>query len=229
MIGFYAAGAMGLGGSGGDPHWSSVASLLHFDGTDGSTTFTDQTGKTWTVNGNTQIDTDQYKFGGASGLFDGVDDDLSHASHTDFGVGTGDFTWEAWVRRQNGNCVIFDNRSSGADTASIVCFIAFDGLISYYDTTTKSGVGPAGFVPLSAWTHVAWCRHSGTIRMFVSGVQVFSGSKITHMGAERPMLIGRDVVGGADFSGHIDDVRITNGVARYTTGFTPPNAAFPDL
>lgn len=30
------------------------------------------------------------------------------------------------------------------------------------------------------------------------------------------------------FRGWLDDYRITKGVARYTAGFTPPTAAFPD-
>lgn len=217
----------GGGGGSSDPYWASVVSLLHFDGADGSTVFTDQTGKVWTRNGNTQIDTDQYKFGGASGLFDGVDDDLTYAAHADFGFGTGDFTWEAQVRRQNGDCVIFDNRGSGADTASIVCFIDSSGRLNYYDTSTKTG-SSASLVTVSTWAHVAWCRGSGVIRMFANGVQVFSGSNSVNMGTPKPMRIGRDVVNGADYSGHIDEVRITKGVCRYLTDFTPPAAAFPN-
>lgn len=45
--------------------------LLHYNGADGSTTFTDSetTPKTITPHGSVQIDTTQFKFGGASGLF----------------------------------------------------------------------------------------------------------------------------------------------------------------
>src|SRR5262245_47256258 len=50
--------------------------LLHFNGTDASTTITDDnsggSAHTWTAAGNAQIDTADYKFGAASGLFDGT-------------------------------------------------------------------------------------------------------------------------------------------------------------
>lgn len=211
---------------GGDPYWANVVSLLHFDGADGSTTFTDQTGKTWAANGNAQIDAAQAKFGAASLLLDGVDDDTSHAGHADFGFGTGDFTWECFVRRANGTCVIFDNRTSGADTASITTFIDLSGNLCFYRTATVTGSGAT--VPATTWTHVAWCRSSGTLRMFIGGIMVSATSMTSDMGSSRPMRIGRDVVGNADYSGHIDEVRITKGVARYAAAFTPPTAPFPD-
>jgi hypothetical protein len=49
--------------------------LLHMNGADAPTVFTDSSlsGNTVTVAGNAQIDTAQSKFGGASGLFDGND------------------------------------------------------------------------------------------------------------------------------------------------------------
>jgi len=68
--------------------------LLHMDGADGSTTFTDEAGHTVTANGNAQIDTAQNVFGGASGLFDGSSGYLTVPDSEDWNFGTGDFTFD---------------------------------------------------------------------------------------------------------------------------------------
>lgn len=58
--------------------------LLHSDGIDGSTNFTDVMGHAIFANGNAQIDTAQFKFGGASALFDGAGDGISVADSADW-------------------------------------------------------------------------------------------------------------------------------------------------
>lgn len=63
--------------------------LLHMDGTDESTTFTEEDcpgdgAYTMTAIGTAQIDTAQSKFGGASGLFDGDSDGLDTGDTSDF-------------------------------------------------------------------------------------------------------------------------------------------------
>ncbi|MGE3429317.1 MAG: phage tail protein, partial [Hyphomicrobiaceae bacterium] len=80
----------GIIGAGEDEYWNNVIALLHMDGTNGSTTFTDQKGHTFTATGNAQISTAQSKFGGASALFDGTGDLVSSADHADWALGAGD-------------------------------------------------------------------------------------------------------------------------------------------
>ena len=85
-----------------------------------------------------------------------------------------------------------------------------------------------GTVSASTWTHIAVVRSGSTITLYkngtASGTQT-SGQAFTTAGLLR---IGGGIVGnGNDFNGYIDDLRITKGIARYTTTFTPPTSAFP--
>lgn len=216
-------------GGGSDPHFDKVSLLLHMDGVDGSTTFTDSsaTPKVATVNGNAKISTAQSKFGGSSAFFDGSDDDLTYASVADFGFGLGDWTWEAFVLRQNSDCALFDNRVSDLDTASLVAYVSDTGYLSWYDGSAK--ISTTNLIAASEWVHVAYCRKDGLLSMFVGGALTRSDPKTSDMGSARPMRIGRDVANNADFMGYLAEVRITRGVARYTANFTPPAARLPDI
>ena len=87
-----------MGVASGDPYFANVVALLHFDGADGSTTFTDVKGHTFTAAGNAQIDTAQSLFGGASLLLDGSGDYIWAADSADWDFGTADFAVELWGR-----------------------------------------------------------------------------------------------------------------------------------
>jgi hypothetical protein len=66
------------------------------------------------------------------------------------------------------------------------------------------------------------------MRLFVDGVQdgsvasngATSASPTIHIGAMNAVINSSAM--------YVDEIRFTNGVARYTTSFTPPTAAFPD-
>jgi hypothetical protein len=71
-------------------------SLLHFEGVDASTTITDENpNNTWTVTGNAQIDTAQFKFGTSSLLFDGTGDYIT-TTNTNWNVNR--FEASCWFR-----------------------------------------------------------------------------------------------------------------------------------
>lgn len=214
----------------GDPSFSSVVVLLHFDGADGSTTLTDSSSKnkTFTAAGNAQLDTAQFKFGTASGLFDGTGDQWTTTSTmADFAFGSADYAIEAWIR----------TTASGASYKVCSNFQLFqntftlgmrsDGLVEYAiaGSVVKTS---ASAVNDGSWHHIAVTRSGTTLRMFVDGV--LQGSTVTNSITMVSGTTFRVGSGNSDeyWNGWIDDLRVTNGVARYTATFSPPTEAFPN-
>lgn len=227
---------IGGGGGGGDPYWGNVVSLLHFDGSDGSAVFTDQKGAIWTPSGDAQIDTAQSKFGGASGLFDGSGDFITRSVPGGFNIGTGEFTIEAWVRLSDtGDRTIHSQWSTtSSSNRGLVATISTTSMALYWSTNGAALAGSfTRTISLStgAWYHVAFCRVGSTLRGFINGVQQGADMAMSAsvFNSNRDLFIGRqDGSSLYDFAGHIDDYRLTVGVGRYSSNFTPPAAAFPN-
>jgi hypothetical protein len=97
-----------------------------------------------------------------------------------------------------------------------------------YGTTQTNNPTLTGTIPLvpNRWYHILVSRQYPTIYYFVNGVSVGSGSYIGGVNqGSLPLFIGarRTNTGSIDayFTGYISNIRITNGVALYTTNFTP--------
>ncbi len=188
---------------------------------DGFETITDRVGKTATVNGDAKLSTAQYKFGVSSLALDGSSDYITYTSSTDFEFGTGDFCIEAFLYPTATSTyrTIFDLRSSTGDTGGIILGLS-DINALYFFFNGNYRIGPVGSVPTNAWTHISLARSAGVTRAFVNGVQVGSNYADSNSYAARPIRIGADPNGNFAFTGYFDDVRITKGVARYTSNFT---------
>ena len=223
-----------------DPFRSQVSLLLHGDGTNSSTTITDNSPspKTVTAVGNAQISTAQSKFGGASIAFDGAGSPVDRVvlpfndGTTTFG--SANFTVEGWVYRNNTSDSIFLTGQGDLQTVATSSFVLYLG-----STTSDFYLGASPFSCTSpspaatTWAHVAWTRSGGTVRSFLNGSLVGSNASLGALsinpGITQPASLGSNYLGGAPFNGYIDDLRITKGVARYTANFTPPAAPFPDI
>lgn len=211
--------------------------LLHCDGTNGSTTFTDETGKTVTANGNAQISTAQSKFGGASALLDGAGDYLSLAASSDWGFGTADFTVEAWINSSTTGAYAdfigqFQTGTPSGKWDIKTRFSSTNNVVFTYHTGSSYvdiQCSPAVNVNDSSWHHIAVCRTGGNINIFVDGVlkntTAISGSQPIGLSGNT-LLIGYDPTDGAYYTGYLDEIRITKGEAIYTANFTPPSSAF---
>lgn len=221
---------------GSDPHWANVVSLLHFEGANGSPTFTDQTGKTWTRFYDAQISTAQYKFGSASmRVYAGSNlSMIETGSHADFDFGTGDFTvewWQLWNSQSTPQYQCAFMRGYNAVGAIVVVTGNANGKYRVFfgatSVCTEAVAGSTG-----GWVHYAVTRSGTTVTLWRGGVSSASGTSSASVGINKNFAIGGygtdSGAPGQAFNGWIDDFRITKGVARYTSDFTPPSAPFPN-
>jgi hypothetical protein len=213
---------------------SYTKALLHMDGSDASTTFTDESGKTWTRSGNAQILTEQYKFGGASGYFDGVGDYIDTPDHDDFTVGSF-FTVDFWAKRNGGTGdeFIFGQAASDANAGSRAYYM--DLSTNYpraivYSSTTAYVATSSITITDSNWNHYAMVRDSATMYLFINGIERGKNenlSGVTINNSPNRMAIGRlGEYDGSYFKAYIDEFRFSNGIARWTNNFTPPTAPY---
>ena len=167
----------------GDLFYNSCSLLMHFSGSNGSTTFTDNSPSTKTVTSNNgaSISSAQSKFGSRSGLFDGVDDYLIISGNTVCNFGSGDFTVECWVRLNamptsdawptnysSHFVVITAGTPSAADG---IGFIIGQTKLIVQSNDTQMPNALHGMTT-NTWYHIAYVRRGNTLYLFVNGTQI---------------------------------------------------------
>ena len=228
----------------GDVYFPQTKLLLPFDGANGATTTSDSSNKNGTVSftGNTSISTAQSKFGGSSMYFDGSGDYLRVIdTYWNSALSSGDFTMECWARFDtNQDSLLLANRgNSGSNTNN-----GF-GLMRYSSATLSGQVymfwyaggwnylnntqGTRTAITENVWYHIAVTRSGNTWKLFLNGTvedTVTSSSNMTN-GVNGSLDIGILQYSPTYYpmAGWMDDVRVTKGVARYTSNFTPPTTA----
>ncbi len=213
-----------------DVNFSNVSLLLPFDGSNGDVTTLDKSASNHPVtfnNGNVAISTVQSKWGGSSALLSGGY--LSVPGGVDLTFNTGDFTVECWVRFNATGYYQGIVSSSigvfGTDSFLLRLRSAGNLFVIAGNTTGIYGTTP---LAVNTWYHVAVVKASNVLYLYVNGV--LEGSISSPNSITKPIgFIGNyDPSYGANpLNGYIDDLRITNGIARYTANFTPPIGAYP--
>lgn len=182
----------------------------------------------------------------------------SGGSPTPVDVGSGDFTYECWLR-----CVYSDNTSTRTDdwrysniffdrdawnsprghgigvarsgSNLVVVFGVAGASLNHVSIATTSNIGD------DAWHHIAVTRQqsTGVIRIYVDGVEEASGTYTTgtlaydgsNAGGQNndQIVLGREKHDvGSGFNGRLDELRISDS-RRYTGNFARPVAPFsPD-
>jgi uncharacterized repeat protein (TIGR02543 family) len=180
------------------------------------------------TNNNPSTSTDSpYKLGSIS--FNGSNQWLTVAGNANTVMGTGDFTWECWVKTNGVGAdyqAFFDSRLNplaGGDTTGFYFGFNFQNLKPMYYTGSMQAESS---IELTAgnWTHVALTRSSGTVRIFVNGaVAATRLNDVTNLTNER-VFIGSGG-NGLKFNGNLSNLAITKGRAKYTSAFTPSSSS----
>lgn len=224
-----------------DANWSNVVLLLHCNGANGSTTYTDNSPLARSpASATAPITTSVQKFGtGSLQGGGGIGNWISYDDSADWWFDTGQFTIECWARRTaaiSGVRCLLSQWSAASGQWS--WFFGFNGTNFgfFYSLTGTDNpfIGGAYTPTLNDWDFFAVDRDtSGVIRVYAgtpSGMSVIASATVTSsfFNSTQSMMVAQDGTNNRGFPGQLDDIRITKGVARYAGTISAPTATFPD-
>lgn len=204
-------------------------SLLHFD----SSATTDETGKTWTNSGAGISNTYPYapKFGSYCLKLDTMSDYIT-CSSSDFNFGTENWTIDFWAKIPYGISEIgtqnFFLANLNYDSTNKIQFWyrRFDTrytptLSIQYQGNTYAYIenGLRINMPTDSWIHFAGVRSGNTLYFFFNGALHGTSS----LGSDS-LDFPNAVIGNCIEA--VDEFRISKGIARWTSNFTPPSSAY---
>lgn len=225
-----AADFIGGSFSSADPFFPDVSLLLHMDGTNGSTLFPDASLNAFTVTriGGVAVDTGTKEFGTGSASFNGTTGILTvpalASGPLDLVTGNPDSTVEFWMN------------AGGQPSGQSHVLTLINGTTAMYDVFFNSGVQelvvqvraataastPALAIPLNTWTAIAIVMNASVMTIFVNGVAVGSPTFVNPGIALTDTVFEISGFSGASlYAGFIDELRVTKGLARYTSNYTP--------
>ena len=178
--------------------------------------------------GNAKISTGEKKYGTGSLAFDGTGDYLIHPSGQNVTFGTGNFTIEGWFYWSS---LASESAIMWGNGVGWTFYIYPANKLQWGTTTPQAGANLlTGNTTLATgqWYHIAVTRSSNTLTLWVNGVSDGTVTDSNNYSASGRLALGISH-SNEYFNGYMDDVRITKGVARYTTTFTPPTSALEDL
>ena len=187
--------------------------------------------------GSPTLSTSVKKYGTASINLTSAHIDIKHSENPNplFIWGTKDFTIEMWVylTAAAADQVLYDQRNALADISPTI-FINSSRILKYQAGGGTDRITGTTVVSLNTWHHVAICRSSGSTKLFLNGTQEGSTYADTNdyvngstASLDRPTFGRYGDTTGTNFTGYLDEIRITRGVARYTSDFTAPNSFYP--
>lgn len=218
--------------------------LLHCDGAEASTAFTDSSPnpKTITSVGGASIGTSDKVFGTGAGVLDGTNDYLTTPDHADLNIGTDNFTMGLRLK--------FDSLTAGTayhfitkgdhglgtasyslrylfDTTSLNFYYSADGTnLTQYDHTWVASVG--------TWYNITVSLQGTTFKAYIDGTQVGATGSITEAFYEstQPLILMTRINNGSvatTLDGKFDELIIMKGIGAFPSDFPNPTSAFSQI
>jgi len=218
--------------------------LLHFEGANGGTTFTDSNAggvsATWSVVNVATTTTSEHKWGSAAyqGTATGY---IKSNQNAAYNAGSSDFTVDFWIKGSAALATTLQYLAGFGDPALSNNF----GWSFYYDAskllrfnyqnsggTSAAAVTAATTIMDGAWHHIAGVRNGSLMKVYIDGVDATSVSS-SAAGSMRgsgsyQLYVGLFPTSGATqcLQGNMDEFRYSVGIARWTSGFTPPTGPY---
>ena len=176
--------------------------------------------------------TNVVKYNNSSFYFSGSNSYLQTVGSTSngyFGISTADFTFEAWIyttvnNTANGSTIIASGNPGNTQDWKLLINKSSGGPFGL-QLLRNNAIDEASYgtyLTADTWYHIAAVRNGTNLKLFLDGAVVANQTTALDSFANNNLFIGRSDDGTRDFTGYMDDLRLTIGVARYTTTFTPP-------
>lgn len=224
------------------PLWNRTVLAMHLDGSDGSTTFTDLQGSTFSRVGTPVISTARSKFGGASAYFNGSGF-IQSAASTKWTIGSADFHFSTWLYIDGPSAL--DTNGKRRALLWAVCSDSYtDSRISIDGDGSTTGTGISIYfgsdhevvTPFSIsnqqWHYLSVDRFKGYVYISLDGVQMTRFSYAYAIGFQDyyGVKIGGRTTSGQNnyFNGYLDDLLLISGSAVHLYDFASPAAPFAE-
>lgn len=147
-------------------------------------------------------------------------------SNNDFAFGTGDFTFETWVKPLTLYASEAILISIGLMSTNAYFYV------SLLNNNIRLGFGTGTWawptlvnsnitLSTSVWSHLVIQRKAGTIIFYINGVSTYTIANTTSIATGGNVYIGDYFGNGSGLNGYMSDLRVSK-VARYNEDFTPP-------
>jgi hypothetical protein len=191
--------------------------------------------------GNASLSSSQIKYGSGAMYFNNniSQSYLQLPRSTDLAFGIGDFTMECWVYFIQFSSIgrismIYASQGSNDTNGASVYFGTSTSNKAFVGTFNGGGrptLTHPTTLSLNRWYHIATVKNNNQLNIYVDGIGTTPLTTTFSFSANTPTIGSNPSAPNLEFlkEAYIDDFRITKGIARYTSNFTPPSRAFPDI